>query len=348
MLTIDNKYSYFSIKIASLIKEKQKDPSETDDLLEMIDLIFIAMNVNDEWYSFLSNDKHKYIYLFRCETRKRLGQLRRLCEKYVPSGETFSIVGYDKVRFQAKLRELQSSYEWIPVKQVRHYQEFIQQDSELTTFEKSEQWFPWQKEMYNLIFDQDNTIKKADDRKIISIIDRDGKKGKSSFLKWICHSNSKDFLKLGYGSASQLRAVIINNGPKRCYFIDLARTEANDDKMVKLMSVIKEVKNGHVMNTLYRRGESLIMPHPHIFIFSNKPLKYNFLSKDQWQIYQISDDLELKSLDITSATNAKMVSKKRSEVILSKMKVLSKRQIRSLIFYLILRFIVMLYIILLE
>jgi hypothetical protein len=180
---------------------------------------------------------------------------------------------------------------------VTHYQEFSEAELKLTRFDTRENWFPWQAEIYNKIFDEKKNIREADDRKIISIIDEEGKKGKSSFLKWICHSNPKDFIKLGHGSASQLRAAVLNNGPKRAYFIDLPRTQGNDDRMCNLISVIEEVKNGHVMSTMSGRGGSLIMPHPHIFIFSNKPLKSNFLSRDRWDIYKVTNDLKLKELD---------------------------------------------------
>lgn len=140
--------------------------------------------------------------MLKCETRKHLGQLRRLCEKHLPSGEKFVIAGLDKVTFYTKLKQLQNSPEWIPIKQVTHYQEFTEAELELTRFETRDNWFPCRQQIYDQLFDEKKNIKRADDRKIISIIDNEGKKGKSTFLKWICHSNPKDFLKLGYESAS--------------------------------------------------------------------------------------------------------------------------------------------------
>lgn len=271
----DARHSYFSVELISIISFEEKEQSEKDDLLEMIDFVFIGMNVKDEWYSFLSVDGTRYLYFFKSESRKRLGQLRRLCERNLPSGEKFAIVGHDKSKFYAKIIQLKKSSKWIPIKQVTHFEEFSKDELELDKFENQEYWFTWQKDIYNKIFDESGNILKSDPRKIISIIDEEGKKGKSTFLKWICHSYPKEFLKLGFGSSSQLRASVCNNGPRRCYFIDLPRTSAKDDKIPNLISVIEEIKNGHVMSTMYGKSGSLIMPHPHIFIFSNKPLSYN-------------------------------------------------------------------------
>jgi hypothetical protein len=263
----------------------------------MMDFLFVGMSVKDDWYSFLSTDGRHYVYFLKCETRKRLGQLRRLCEKHLLSGEEFAIAGYDKVTFYTKLKQFQNSPEWVLIKQMTHYQEFTEEELKLTQFDNRDNWFPWQRELYDKIFDEQNNIKQADDRKIVSIIDTDGKKGKSFFLKWLCYWYPKQFLKLGCGTASQLRSGVIRNGPKRAYFIDLPWTQGSDNRMCNLISMVEEVKNGHVVSTMYGRGGSLIMPNPHIFIFSNKPLKYNYRSSDRWDIYRVTNDLKLKKLD---------------------------------------------------
>jgi hypothetical protein len=290
MSKLETRHSYFSVELISLNDFEEKEQSEKDDLLEMMDFLFVGMNVKDDWYSFLSTDGRHYVYFLKCETRKRLGQLRRLCEKHLPSGEEFAIAGYDKVTFYTKLKQFQNSPEWVPIKQMTHYQEFTEEELELTQFDNRDNWFPWQREIYDKIFNEKKNIKRADNRKIVSIIDDEGKKGKSTFLKWICHSNPKDFLKLGQGSASQLRAAVLNNGPKRCYFIDLPRTQGFYDKKTDLLSVVEEIKNGHVMSSMYGKGGVLMMPPPHIFIFSNEALNYQCLSKDRWEVYTLTEE----------------------------------------------------------
>lgn len=286
----ENRQSYFSIELISITSFSEKQQWERDNLAEMMDLVFVGMTVGDEWYSFLSADETRYYYFLKSETRKRVGQLRKLCQKHLPSGEEFAIAGYDKVTFYTKLKQFQNSPEWVPIKQITHYQEFTEEELELTQFDNRDNWFPWQREVYDKLFDEKNNIKQADDRKIVSIIDTDGKKGKSFFLKWLCYGYPKQFLKLGYGTASQLRSGVLNNGPKRCYFIDLPRTQGFYDKKTDLLSVVEEIKNGHVMSSMYGKGGVLMMPPPHIFIFSNEALNYQCLSKDRWEVYTLTEE----------------------------------------------------------
>lgn len=79
-------------------------------------------------------------------------------------------------------------------------QEFTQEELELTHFEDSENLFDWQKEIYTELFEIDPLtdkprVKKANTRKILLIVDRDGKKGKSTFLKWLAVKHPDDCLK---------------------------------------------------------------------------------------------------------------------------------------------------------
>lgn len=334
MLKIESKYSYFSVQLTSIVGFETRPESDREYLLEMVDIIFLEMNVDDEWFSFLSKDRYHYIYLFKSESRKQLEQLRRLCKKYLPSADDFIITGYNKLKFQAKLKQLQNSpEEWIPIKLLAHYKEFSKSELELEKFDNQQYWFPWQKDIYFKIFDEKSNIIKADQRKIISIIDDKGKKGKSEFLKWICYNHPKDCIKLSQGSTSQLRAAVINYGPKRCYFIDLRRTEEDDDKLVNLMSVIKEIKNGHVMSTMYGLNQSLIMPYPHIIIFSNRALNYNLLSKDRWEVYEITSDFKFKPIDVSIINFASGTSglNKKVKTIINTIEFLKEKQIAIII-----------------
>lgn len=330
MLKIESKYRYFSVQLTSIVGFETRPESDREYLLEMVDMIFLEMNVDDEWFSFISNDKYHYIYLFKCESRNQLKQLRKLCKKYLPSADEFIITGYNKVNFQAKLKQLKNSpEEWIPIKLVTHYKEFSKSKLELNKFDNQEYWFPWQKDIYYKIFDENDNIIKADQRKIISIIDEKGKKGKSEFLKWICYNHPKNCIKLSQGSTSQLRAAVVNYGPKQCYFIDLRRTEEDDDKLVNLMSVIKEIKNGHVMSTMYGLDQSLIMPYPHIIIFSNRALNYNLLSKDQWEVYEMTGDFKFKPIDVSiiNFTSATSGLNKKVKAIINTIEFLKEKQI---------------------
>ena len=56
------------------------------------------------------------------------------------------------------------------------------------------------------------------------IRDKDGKKGKSSFVKWLYYNHPLDIARLSSGTASQLRSDVLNKGIKKCYIIDLRFT----------------------------------------------------------------------------------------------------------------------------
>jgi hypothetical protein len=78
----------------------------------------------------------------KTETRKRLGQLQKLCQKSLPSGEEFSLQGYTKGNFQTKICEFQSSPDWIPIRIAIDSQEFTQEELKLTHFDNRDNWFP--------------------------------------------------------------------------------------------------------------------------------------------------------------------------------------------------------------
>lgn len=326
---------YFSVKLNSIFNFKNRSESYKEYLVEMLMMTFIRMSINNECFSFISNDGCQYIYLFKCQGQKRLEQIQRLCKKYLPSSEDFNITEYDKVTFQAKLKQLQNSpEEWISIKLVTHSHEFTKSELELEKFDNEEYWFPWQKEIYTKIFDEKGTIIKPDKRKIISIIDDEGKKGKSEFLKWMCYNYPKECIKLSQASECELRAAVIKCGPKQCYFLNLKRIDELNDKMDNLISLIEEIKNGHVMSTISGANQSLIMPNPHVFIFSNKALKYNSLSKDRWEVFEISNDFKFKPIDINIniSQDGEILSKK----VISNIPLFKKRSIFGLIIFLLL------------
>ena len=138
-----------------------------------------------------------------------------------------------------------------------------------------------------MLFNKDNSIKKADPRKIISILDRNGNHGKSSFFKYLLIENSDDVGRVGYVSAGQLRSRAMNMGPKKIYIIDLARTKSKGDSGLDILSTIEDLKSGLVISTFYGRANSLIMDPPTIIISSNYEFDYESLSKDRWLVYEI-------------------------------------------------------------
>jgi|APGre2960657404_1045060.scaffolds.fasta_scaffold25872_1 hypothetical protein len=130
-----------------------------------------------------------------------------------------------------------------------------------------------------MIFEENGRdIRRLNRRKIISIIDKEGNKRKSTFLKWLCYRRSYEIVKFGYGSSQQLRSAFVNTNPKPVYLINLSRTKGYTDRMDDLYSVIEEVKNGHIASSMYGKHREVTMHPPHIIVFSNNKLDYSALS----------------------------------------------------------------------
>lgn len=63
-----------------------------------------------------------------------------------------------------------------------------------------------------------------------------------------------------------------------------------------LLSVIEDLKSGLVINVMYGSGKTLLMEPPHIIVSSNYKLNYENLSKDRWEVYEITTSKELKEI----------------------------------------------------
>ena len=153
---------------------------------------------------------------------------------------------------------------------------------------------------YNSLFEkveETEKFKKPDPRHILSLVDKKGNTGKSSFFKWLYYKYPKNIGRIGYGSASQLRSSVVNIGKKDLYIIDLSRSKSRNDRQEDLLSVLEDLKSGLVTNAMYGSGRTLLMEPPHIIVSSNYNLDYNLLSEDRWEVYEISDK-KLKKVNI--------------------------------------------------
>ena len=164
---------------------------------------------------------------------------------------------------------------------------------DLKVFEDYRNLYDWQKTLYEKIIAPDGEFNTADARKIISVIDKEGKKGKSSFVKWLCYNHPLDIARLSSGTASQLRSDVLNKGIKKCYIIDLPRTKGKSDSLADILSVIEDVKNGFVTSSMDEGDKQLMMAPPTVIVFSNTTLPLHSLSEDRWDLYTINPNLRL-------------------------------------------------------
>lgn len=158
---------------------------------------------------------------------------------------------------------------------------------DLEVLDGGNNFYPWQRDLFNIIFQNFSfVIKSISSREVIWIEDLQGNSGKSLFVKWVCY-NCKNATKVSFGSGSQLRASIVDEGIKSVYFIDVPRQLATDDSMQSIFSVIEDTKNGFIKSSMYGKSNVLFMDPPVVVIFSNFSCPTSKLSVDRWKIYAI-------------------------------------------------------------
>lgn len=148
-------------------------------------------------------------------------------------------------------------------------------------------FYPWQSSINDIIFEDDSfNIKAASSREVYWVQDLEGNTGKSLYSKYLCYNNP-NITKLAFGSGSQMRSSVVEEGPQKCYIIDIPRKLCNDDFQNNIYSVIEDLKNGFVKTSMYGKSKTLFMEPPLVIIFSNFECPTEKLSVDRWKIYSI-------------------------------------------------------------
>jgi hypothetical protein len=304
---IENKNSYFTLDV-KIQDDDQSDVKYKEELENKIDLVFSALGTSyNQTYQFRKTDRKRIIYFFRTEKRKRRGQVVKFCDAYLPDDLVYKASAITKSYLDLSLVKLENDNNFVRVEEPCTFDDYNGED--LAIFENEKNWFPWQRDVYKMIFHPDGTFREAHQRHILSIIDVDGNSGKSSFFKYLLFKNPLGIGRLTYGTASQLRASSVNAGPKKLYLIDLARTKSKNDSEECLLSAIEDIKSGLIVQNMFGSSKHLLMQPPHILISSNYRLKYSLLSKDRWQIFKIGDNKKLGKL------NQVIEEQKRQELI---------------------------------
>jgi len=145
-------------------------------------------------------DRSKRIYIFKTNNRKRKGQLKKFCNQYLD--ESWGIQ-FDTVAL--RLDEIDNLVNQIKNKKDLNFVNNHTQVSDgrdIQIFKDSNNWYPWQKQIFNKLFEKENNFKRIkfpDHRKIITLIDFKGNSGKSSFWKYLYANNKQDIGRLTYG-----------------------------------------------------------------------------------------------------------------------------------------------------
>lgn len=281
----ENRYTFFSmnLEVPEMLINSDQTTKKLDDA---IDMILYSMNAcSKETHKVYKFDNSRITVIFKSLTRKRKGQLNKFCERYLDKEITFTTEAIDKYEVMGTLKVLKDN----PVYSVKNEAE-LYNGRDIEIFHDKKNWHPWQKDLYDMIYDESRNIKTPDLRNIISLIDYAGNSGKSSFFKYLyVNDNENNIGRSSYGSASQLRSSIINQGVKKVYIIDLSRSKSKADREEDLLSAIEDCKSGLVISSMYGKYQELLMEPPHVIICSNYLFKTEGLSADRWNIYEIKD-----------------------------------------------------------
>lgn len=287
------KKSYFCIRIKKPEFNGLISKKEIDQKIDLnLDLLLAAASVGNRFYKFKGRNEN-LIYMFSTENRKRKGQINKLAERYLNDFvEDFTTEAMLKDEFERRIDELKVSSKLLykPPK----FNGYIGKD--LKVFDNKETWYIWQKEISQMLFNQNGNIKEADPRQIICLYDKNGNSGKSSFFKYLYFKYSEEIGRISYGSASQLRSSLINIGPKLIYIIDLPRTPGKGDNPYDILAAVEELKTGLIISSMYGSGSNLMMDVPHIIISSNFTFDITGLSQDRWIILEIDKKRGLKNI----------------------------------------------------
>lgn len=307
---MENKNSFFSLYLD--VSEKKDNSYYLENLTNAVDLILAGLSVVSNHYKFESISKDEIVYFFQTTQRKRKGQLVKHCERNLPENQSFKADGITKFTFDNEIERMMRNKNFKLIEKPKLFGDYSGNDIQI--FNNYKNWHLWQKEVYNKIFDFSTTppsFKDPDQRKIISIVDKKGNSGKSSFFKWMYYQHAEDIGRIGYGTAAQLRSSAVNLGKKKLYIVDLARSKSKDDRQEDLLSVLEDIKSGLVTNAMFGSGKTLLMEPPHIIVSSNYVLNYELLSEDRWDVYEINAAKKLKKLPAKSPK--KSLSKKSSK-----------------------------------
>jgi hypothetical protein len=281
---VENKSAYFVLKLE--LSEDNRTEFYEEKISNSLDLIYNALDVSDKNnHIYRKKDGEVLIHFFKTNNRKRKGMVDKYCQRFLPENQRWQIIPIKQDQLNEQLNTIRKSEKYRLQNEVLKDQEYKGED--LKVFENRETWYSWQKEIYEMFFDDNNKIKKPHDRKIHHIVCLSGNSGKSSFFKWIYFHNQEDIGRITYGTSSQIRTSLVNTGAKKLYIVDLARSKSKQDSEQDLLAAIEDLKSGVVLTSMYGSSKKLLMNPPAILISSNYVFKETGLSEDRWCVYEI-------------------------------------------------------------
>ncbi len=134
---------------------------------------------------------------------------------------------------------------------------------------------------------------KADDRTINYFWDTKGNIGKSKLTKYLAYNKMAKTIKVT--TADRLASAICQAGAQPAYVVDIPRTVDTTKSITGVFEVLESLKNGHVVNNMYGKDNTLFMASPHVIVFANYPPDKSRMSQDRWKVTNL--DIEIGDYD---------------------------------------------------
>lgn len=124
------------------------------------------------------------------------------------------------------------------------------------------------------------------DRRIHWHVDYKGSSGKTEWAKMLEYEGQACYL--GYEKNDGVKYMVCEAGQQPAYIFDLTRTKPKDMALEDLYAELEVIKGGLVKTSKWKGGR-LLAPKPHVIVLANfKPMSSR-LSKDRWNIIDITD-----------------------------------------------------------
>lgn len=127
------------------------------------------------------------------------------------------------------------------------------------------------------------------DRIIDILIDKEGKKGKSTLVSLAAYEGWGRKIPMTSGMNTKDIMQLVMQMPKsRAYFIDFPKV-TDKKKLQAYFEAIEIIKDGYAFDTRYEFEEEWFEV-PRIFVFMNKKPDLSMLSADRWKLWMIDED----------------------------------------------------------
>lgn len=140
--------------------------------------------------------------------------------------------------------------------------------------------YPWQNTLWDIL-KVPHSLK--NERTVLVLIDGPGSKGKSKMVKYIMVKDKiRNFMKMPRdsikSSISSAVSIYKNLGRIQGWFVDIPRkNNESETPLSNTCQIIEELKSGVLIDTMYGRGDTVMMTPPHIVVFCNEYSREDFL-----------------------------------------------------------------------